>query len=726
MGDTLTVRAYEANDTGAGEGLLGYRTGRILGSGTTSAGQGTQRETDSAIAVIGDWDYGLREYQEQTPPPGDWPPSAHDRVVVVNGVRSAQMPDRWQGLAAFDALVWGRGTGAYDPGSLTPEQAGAIEEWVKRGGHLIVVLPTTGQEWTGQASNRLRGLLPAMGAPVRHEGVNLEAYRWLLIDRGRPGARAQAVLPGSVVVHELVPAADASEGACTVVLNGPAIPGVTGGWPLVVRRTVGSGAVSVIGVDLSVASLRASGAPDVETFWHRVLGRRGEFLTQAELDAGNAGNAARSRDPVYFDDDIAGAIAKSGSAAQGVLLGLVLFVAYWLIAGPVGFAFLAKSGRKHLAWPAFLAAIGVFTAIAWTGAAALRPKRVNGTHVTYLEQVAGQDMQRARSWVSVLIPRYGEDTIAVEGEGNLIAPWEESDTALGGLQTFPDNRSYRIEARAPSEMSPPTRQTVKQVQVDWAGAERWGMIHAVGVQPGDPPTIGLAKDELRNRTYVKGALEHGMPAALKGVLVVLVERQQTVRASPVGNDPIALVRAWSPTGGEWEPGERLNLEQITSPNADESTKTTAPWEFLGRMLEEGRDRSHGVGSRGDLEGRLTAVRFFSQLAPGEPLLPKGERRVARRTASQGWDLGRWFTQPCLIVVGIAEVDPSDASVEASPIPLTVDGRAVPMSGRTVVTWIYPLPSDPPEFNPLGEWAPGEGDAGAEGAPAAGETSEDEG
>lgn len=700
MTDGLTVRAYEADDSGPGEGLLGYRAGRILGSGETSAGQRLQEEADSSVAVVDDWDYGLVEYQQQTPPPGGWPPSAHDRVWVVNGLRAAQLPDRWQGLASMDALVWGRGTGAYDPGSLTPEQARAIEEWVRRGGHLIVVLPSTGQEWVGQSSNRLRELLPPMGQPVRHDGVSLEAYRPLLIDRGS-GREASRPLAGSVAVHELVPEPKGEPGGCVVVLRGPPTEGSPEGWPLVVRRSVGCGAVSVIGLDLSMASLRAAGAPDVETFWHRVLGRRGEYLTQAEVDQNNVGNIARSRDPVYFDDDIAGAIAKSGSAAQGVLLGLVLFVVYWLVAGPLGFALLAKKGKKQFAWPAFLAAIAVFTAIAWTGAAALRPKRVNGSHVTYFEQVFGHPTQRARSWVSVLIPRYGEDEIAVGGEDNLIAPWDESDAEFGTFQAFPDNRGYRVEARAPGAISPPSRQTVKQVQVDWAGDERWAMIRPVGAQPGDEAALTVARDELRNTPYLEGFLEHGLPGGLEDVQIVLVERQQSVQASPIRNKLVSVVHAWAlaSSRGAWEPGERLDLAGLTSPDpAEASGRVSDPAGFLRTMLGEGRARTPGVRNAGDTAGRLSAVRFYSQLEPGDPIPSQGERRVARRTGSQGWDLGRWFTQPCVIVIGHVVIDPGDASVEASPVPLMVDGRDVPMSGRTVVSWIYPLPDDPPAWD----------------------------
>jgi hypothetical protein len=65
--------------------------------------------------------------------------------------------------------------------------------------------------------------------------------------------------------------------------------------------------------------------------------------------------------------------------------------------------------------------------------------------------------------------------------------------------------------------------------------------------------------------------------------------------------------------------------------------------------------------------------------------------VVRREATHGMDLGRWFTQPCIIVIGYL-VDPN----QDAPISTYVDGKAVPARGTTVVRWVYPLPDNPPK------------------------------
>ncbi|MEQ8769694.1 MAG: hypothetical protein RIB60_04200 [Phycisphaerales bacterium] len=680
--EEITVRAHEAIDAGA-DSIM--RAGRILGSVTEPVivGRGTISPEDSVIGVVNQDRLGLDAYRT-TIPSVTWPPTAHDLLWVTTDVRVSMLPDRWQGLEVLDALVWGRGADRTDPGLLTPEQATAIERWVERGGHLIVVLPSTGQEWIGQASNRLRRLLPEMRVPIRHEGVDLAAYRPLFTDS------MSVPMPGSAVVHELVPQDGAAPGDATPILESPE------GWCIAMRRTIGSGAVTVIGVDLMTTAFRAGRMPEPARFWHRILGRRGEVLTQEQLDDTPTANAIQRREARVFDDDLDGAIAKSGRAAAGLLFGVVLFIAYWVIAGPAGYLTLAKRKQKHLAWVVFVLTTGVFTVIAWTGAAVLRPKQVSGTHVTYFEQVHGQDVQRARSWVSLLVPSYGDAEIRIGdgGSGDLVAPWTAPGLSIGPAQNFPDNRGYQVSARDPYAITVPTRQTVKQVRVDWAGDNGWS-IRPMAREIGGDAQIVLRPRENRSGVFADGTLVHNLPGELEEVRVIIVGAQRDIRGGArttqlEANAMVSQVWSASPPG-VWPPDQPLDLAAVTV--AAEFGDA-----FLKDDLLKGRARSAGVTGGTDLVDRLTAVRFFSQFPPAD-LGSRQDRDkvVARRVASHGWDLGRWFTQPCVIVVGHLVTPESAASAEASPVPLRVNERDVPMHGRTVITWVYPLAGDPPEW-----------------------------
>ena len=56
-----------------------------------------------------------------------------------------------------------------------------------------------------------------------------------------------------------------------------------------------------------------------------------------------------------------------------------------------------------------------------------------------------------------------------------------------------------------------------------------------------------------------------------------------------------------------------------------------------------------------------------------------------------------MTTPCVIVTGFVQIPDRDASPEGAPFPLYVDSRPAPASGLTMVTWVYPLPDDPPRW-----------------------------
>ena len=96
--------------------------------------------------------------------------------------------------------------------------ADAIAEWVRRGGHLVIVVPADGGGWTSPGG-ALAPLLPDVEF-VRREGVDLGAYRPLLT------SSETAPLPDGAILHELR-VRDASD--ATPILVGP------GGAPVVVR-----------------------------------------------------------------------------------------------------------------------------------------------------------------------------------------------------------------------------------------------------------------------------------------------------------------------------------------------------------------------------------------------------------------------------------------------------------------------------------------------------------
>ena len=104
--------------------------------------------------------------------------------------------------------------------------------------------------------------------------------------------------------------------------------------------------------------------------------------------------------------------------------------------------------------------------------------------------------------------------------------------------------------------------------------------------------------------------------------------------------------------------------------------------------------------QGSLTDRIVAGMFLSQFEPPRFDAPSNDpvgERLAMRRLLHGWDLGRWFTQPCVIITGVLEVDQDDASEDGMPAPVWVNGRRVPASGTTIVAWVYPLDPEPPLY-----------------------------
>ncbi len=417
----LGVSVYEAVDRAA-EGLeagTGFGLGQLLGRVSVSPSEAQLVPSHiGMIGVMGPRQYGLGKYNERATflGTGDALPLGHEPSVIVGMATPQQLPDRFMGLLAWPVLVWGQG----DIAELRDERARAVREWIERGGHLVVVMPAVGEGWTSPSSNALHDIMPAVDVE-RREGVDYAPLRPLL----RRGTDAR--LPAKGVLRTFAVRGDASPAEAMPILT------TAEGDCVVVRRLVGAGAVTLIGLDLNAPEF--TGAADVveaDVFWHRVLGRRYNLATPGERQGRNL---AGMRTLAEYDRDIVDVIDKRGRSATGLLMGFVVFAAYFLLAGPVGYAVLKRRQVHRHAWVGFVLAAAVFTGVAWGGAWLARPKRIETQHLTFIDHVYGQPLQRARVWASVLIPSYGDEVIGVgdpaEGAGaaarrlpGVIASWD--------------------------------------------------------------------------------------------------------------------------------------------------------------------------------------------------------------------------------------------------------------------------------------------------------------
>lgn len=692
-GSEFTLKAFEAIDDGGANGPadIGFRAGRLLGSFQVYNPQ-IQSSRVGMLAVLGSNQLGLDQYG-YTISGNPWMIFGHELARTSAGLTIDNLPDRWQGLLSFDTLVWSTSTTAsYDPARLTPEKARALREWVKRGGHLVVVLQSSGDPWY-LGSHPLRSLLPDIKQPVRREGVSLDPYRTLLTES------ATIELPQNAVVYSFEPSDDASRTDAIPILVGP------DGEIVVTRRISGSGMVTVVGLPLNHGRLRQLGLPEPEPLWHRVLGMRGNVLRPDQITQQQSSDAG-ARSLLLFDEGVSDSISKTGTAVQGVFFGIVVFVLYWLLAGPLGYALLKHKKMTQHAWMGFVASIFAFTAIAWIGATALRPKKANISHLSLIQQVYGQDSQRVRSWFSAMLPSYGESLVSLEDpasssgfgaqeSSNLLIPWSSPDATSVLGSSFPDNSGYRVQSRAPAASVVPTRATVKSFYAEWDGEPNWSMPYVVGDLGSNDAQLGL------DGFVVSGQIAHNLPGALKDVRVFVISRMAPINRAgqELGSRMISQVSVYAPSfGGDgWGPGQSIEMRDVTSLSGQDRRARLD--NYFESAVRYGVDRSGLPGnSRGSLEDRLVAGLFLSQLEPprfgAATSDPVGDRLASRRLLHD-WDMGRWFTEPTMIVTGVLDIESSNAGPDGIPVPVWIDGRRVESTGKTIIVWVYPFEASPP-------------------------------
>ncbi len=665
---TVTVHEFDVNssgealDDGVGAQLAAERV-------TPLAMLAASRPV---MAVLGSSPAGgLGLYESSGPQGQDTPSTSHELPRLLVDLTPDSIPDRWMGLAMVESLFWFAG----EPSALSESQAQALREWVYRGGHLIVSIPSAGQSWTNPRANPIQDILPAVEVR-RIDGVDLTAHAMLLQPRGDGIA-----LPTNATIHALYPAENPAPGEADVILNS------LDGEPMVVRRALGAGLVTLVGYDMNDRRLGAR--VDAQYFWHRVLGKRFETLSRDRIrELQQSGQASFNLyNPSRLDTDIGPEIAKQGRAGVGVLLGLAVFALYLVVAGPGGFGLLKLKRATQHAWVAFVACIIAFAAIAWGGAAALRPTRAEVQHLTFLDHVFGQQEQHARLWFSALLPDYGEALIAL-GTADDRRAWTQAlaawaDASSTGGRPFPDTRGYVVDARDPSQFVVPTRSTVKQFRGDWLGRSTIG----VPVPVGGPLSV---QDE-SGSTRLRGVVSHSLPGPLEDVTILVVRGQKPLRGDlgPIGSGPLFGRIAAARLTDDWAPDTPIDFEQIPSNAWDTGERY---FERLVDVLSRGINTFGGapaIPDHRDAATRLEAISWHASLKPPDFTSTAGnQQRLLQRWESHGLDLSAWLTQPCVIIVGHLMNSPS-------PAPVFINEREAPSSGRTLVRWVYPLPPEPP-------------------------------
>jgi hypothetical protein len=405
------------------------------------------------------------------------------------------------------------------------------------------------------------------------------------------------------------------------------------------------------------------------------------------------------------------------------------------VAGPVSWWSLRGAGRVQYAWLAYVGVAAAVTAVAWaaTGLFEFTSGRVQ--HLTFIDRVERpgapaeeRAAMRAQSWFSAALPGYGSSRVAVArtdgaAGGNVL--WSWFPPPAGSMGGFPDTETYDVPASSQAAYDLPSRATSTVLAAAWMGTP-------------DPAWDGTPREmdgrRLRcdvtwgnsPRVILHGALSHSLPAALVDVTLVHVNpfHPASRRTDSVKGDPTIVPSGMPPSYARmarlarWEPRAPLDVARALyaddrdGPEGDRPPVALAARDSgiastVGTMRARYRDPiTQSALSMIDpsevlpRESRLEAIQLYGMLDPPQYLLSgqqaaqawRGEAVRIERDFGRWLDLGRWWSQPCLLVVGRLE-DPGDPRI-GMPFPFTIDGDAPAADGNTWVRVAFPLAAVP--------------------------------
>ena len=597
---------------------------------------------------------------------------------VISGLQPDDLPDTWPCFDSIDTLVW-----ADAQPELDYRQSKAIEEWVSRGGHLVIILPTIGNPWgVGSQQSPLASILgdiePTLG------NATVSDFQTIL---GKPRNNNPLMLT--------VRSFDAKNYTPIFTLPDSRVIAIT--------KDVDVGMCSIIGIDIADGRLAALGLPKGDVFWNRILGRRGDTPTPMTLqeldDLSMLSGTIPTSTTLPMGSIAAQTIAMSTAAGGRLGTVFILVIAYIIIGGPIGYFVLRKKNKLRWSWMWFATTAVIFTATTWvlaqTTSTVVTPLR----HLSIIDQVYGAPKQQAHGWFSLYLPNYSTNQVSIAGHANLLMPWTPPE--LLKAPSFADTQHVSVNIDlVPSFFDQPSRATTANFQYNWSGgmqSETYKSLIRVGVDEkprvralDNGASIGLA-----------GLVENKMGVSMHDLTVIWVTDEKITPALFAKDDngkelpwttysesgkPLNVVYSWR-LSSSWDPEEHLSLY------AFEPTKDVLLEKgFDERYKQENRWDAYGNGAampEAEMRKRLEMLSLFSHLKPPVYQKRAGSKKsppshAIIREGGRELDMASWFGRPCIIIMGFVK----NASI---PIPIEVDDEEITKSdGMTMVRWVYPL------------------------------------
>lgn len=634
------------------------------------------------IGLLGRPGMNLNVYQDDV---------VHQEPTRFQPLAPEDLPDRWYGYAAMDSLIWTpAGPDPNDP-QMTPGTYRALEAWVDRGGHLVVMLPSAGKRWF---DSPLGDILPRVQ-----------------VDEQLPANRP-IWLGGLSIVKVPTLTFTPNENVTTLLRD-------NSDRPIVVASRKGLGRITLIGIDLTDRQIVRAGLPNgTSQPWEAIFGWQGPPLSRAQID-----NIMNDDDPNTtirppmgefgrreLGRFVAAETGMTATAAGVLFIAIFIFALYWLVAGPLSFYVLRSFGNERHSWVVFAGFVLVFAMFTWAGAALFRPAKTRVQHFTVIDIDAASRTTHAHSWFSLFVPTHGLINLEIKQEDPQ-ASTHDTIAAAGLRQSsvadeFINKQRYSFDAAAPYSIDIPMRSTAKQLELDSVSSlshlelevdDGWGSLRGqIGVE-GRREGSDLGGTSLGR---LVGSLSHDLPGELDFVKLIhtgVFENDGKFRRTTVYN-----IDGW-PSG-----------KTISLPLPPNTSRTF----LVPRFTSDGpKGKEYGTGSLGlimqgrksgniedemwmyseeeieqismsdfDITNSVMLLSFFDYLSPplfGEPSITGASVVHYNRAIGRESNLSHLLPTNSVIVIGFMKNS-------SMPVPLRVDGDEIPSNGWTVVRWVLPL------------------------------------
>lgn len=370
------------------------------------------------------------------------------RSVRVAHIAPGDLPNRWLGLDVVDAIVWDEA----DPTSLTPAQLGALLEWARQGGLLVVAAGRTADAVSG--SRALASALPVEIGSIETAARFRRLRRsYLDLDTGKGEEFSTPIT---------VAACKTREGADTVlteVFNPGDEPS-----PIITRWRVGRG--RMVFVAASIQDLFSDGGR-VDKLFKRILEMR-----DVDESAG-IGQEIRLMERIdnWTGFSQVGALYLGSAMIFATLYVLVVTVGSW--------QFLRRRDWLEHSWSVFAGLALVANVVTVIGVQAIRGgigKRM--AQMSIVDSEAGSSDAYATSYFGLKTSMFGElDLWAPDDYPQVthpslsrcfIKPLPSTDASVSDA-TYADPGRYQLAPSRAELIRVPIRGTVKQFEARWSG-----------------------------------------------------------------------------------------------------------------------------------------------------------------------------------------------------------------------------------------------------------------